>query len=42
MCAGLAIALSGDGTLVTLYLLMSAAVLLSVVCHAWVKARAPR
>jgi DHA1 family bicyclomycin/chloramphenicol resistance-like MFS transporter len=42
MGAGLAIAVSGDGTLVTLYLLMSAAVLLSLVCHAWIKARAPR
>ncbi len=42
MGAGLAIAVSGDGTLVTLYLLMSAAVLLSLGCYAWVKARAPR
>jgi DHA1 family bicyclomycin/chloramphenicol resistance-like MFS transporter len=42
MCAGLAIAVLGDGTLVTLYLLMSAAVLLSLVCYAWIRARAPR
>jgi DHA1 family bicyclomycin/chloramphenicol resistance-like MFS transporter len=42
MCAGLAIAVSGDGTLLTLYLLMSAAVLLGLVCYAWIKARAPR
>jgi DHA1 family bicyclomycin/chloramphenicol resistance-like MFS transporter len=42
MVAGLAIAAWGDGTLRTLYLLMSAAVLLSVACHAWIAARAPR
>jgi DHA1 family bicyclomycin/chloramphenicol resistance-like MFS transporter len=41
MGAGLAIAALGDGTLVTLYLLMSVAVMLSLVCYAWTSARAP-
>jgi hypothetical protein len=42
MGAGLAVAAWGDGTLLRLYLLMSAAVILSLLCYAWTTARAPR
>jgi MFS transporter, DHA1 family, multidrug resistance protein len=41
MGAGLVLAVAGDGTLARLYLLMSVAVMLSLVCYAWL-ARAPR